>query len=485
MRHVFPFALAALLVLVISGGLSGALRAETVDAAFAELAPAPTSAQIRLITDNHEAWYARWWVIANAKNTIDCTYFTVANDLVGESLIGALLEKARQGVKIRMMVDARGSASMQLSPFAKDYLPALLHYPNVEVRRYNAFGKELALVPAGIKAFIASDHAKMLIVDGQWVVAGGRNIMDHWFTSAQDDTESFHDVDFIAHGDGICEQAKAAFEDEYKALHTLPIKPHSPAAFEKASAHLEKVRSTMDGLINGQIVPNDMQHELTLFHSMTHYASFRPFADESTLPVMLLGKHSAASGHENPITEHLLKVINAATETIDVAHAYMVLTDKVKTALAAASARGVKIRYLTNSPESTHSWMTQARFVKEWKTYLRDVPSLRIFALAFHHKLHGKMIVVDRRVSILGSYNMDPMSENINAEDVIVVDSPRFAAQALSWMEEVQPEGIEYKIKIEADGTLTQVVGPSDHCKASVLALLKILGWFDFLRPLI
>src|SRR5262249_39796085 len=158
-------------------------------------------------------------------------------------------------------------------------------------------------------------------------------------------------------GDGICEQAKTAFEDEYHALHTLPVKPHSPAAFEKAAAHLEMVRGTMEGLINGHVVPADMQQELALFHSMTHFQQFKPFPDDSVLPVMLLGKHSAASGSTNPITEHLLKVINAATETIDVAHAYMVLTDRVKTALAAASARGVKIRYLTNSPESTHSWM--------------------------------------------------------------------------------------------------------------------------------
>lgn len=444
-----------------------------------------TTARIRLVTDNHDAWYARWFVISQAKSTIDCTYFTVANDMVGEALIGLLLKKAEEGVKIRLMVDARGSMAMSMSPFAKDYLPALLHYPNVEVRKYNPFRAELAKVPAGIRAFIASDHAKILIADGQWVVAGGRNIDDHWFTSPTDDPLAFHDVDFVAQGEGIGEQAKRAFEDEYHALTTMPVQPHSPKAFERARAFLTKARQTMDDLIHGLVVPGEANVEIKLFRSMNRYASFQPFPVEHNVPVTLVGKHSAANPGHNPITETLLKLLDGAQSEITIAHAYMVLTDRVKASLIAAGKRGVKIRYLTNSPESTHSYLTQSRFVKEWKTYLRDVPGLRIFAIAEHHKLHGKMIVVDGKVSILGSYNMDPMSENINAEDVAVVESPEFAQTALNWMGEVQPESLEYKIRIEADGTLTQLVGPSDHCRRSILALLAVLGWFDFLRPLI
>ena len=475
----------AVLVLALCVLAPATVRANALDDAFAGLPTPPAQTPVRLITDNHEAWYARWYVVEAAKKSIDCTYFTVVSDTVGESLIGMLLKKAREGVKIRLMVDSRGSLGLSVSPLAKDYLPALVHFPNVEVRRYNAFKAQIEHLPSSIKSGIASSHSKMLIVDGEWVVAGGRNMADHWFTAVQDDPLSFHDIDFLAHGTEIGAQAKRAFEDEFNALTSLPVKPHSDAAFEKASAFLEKVRRNTEGLMNGTVVPGAASTELLKFASMNRYASFKPFPDDATAPLALLGKHSAANPIRNPITDSLLSLINAAQTELTIAHAYMVLTDRVKAALIAAGKRGVKIQYMTNSPESSESFLTQARFVKEWPTYLRDIPNLRIIALAANRKLHGKIIVVDGRVSILGSYNMDPMSETINAEDAAVVKSETFAGNAIAWMNEIRSEGIEYKIRVEADGKITQLVGPSDHCKKSTLAILKIISWFDFLRPLI
>jgi phosphatidylserine/phosphatidylglycerophosphate/cardiolipin synthase-like enzyme len=166
-------------------------------------------------------------------------------------------------------------------------------------------------------------------------------------------------------------------------------------------------------------------------------------------------------------------------------HAYMVLTDKIKAELSAAARRGVKVRFVTNSPESNANWLTQARFVKEWMDYMRDIPTLRIIALAKGRKLHSKTIVIDGRISVVGSYNIDPMSETINAEDAAIVKSPEFAASLLHWLDQVAVEGIEYKVRRNPDGTVTQLVGPSDHVKKATLAILKVIGWMDFLRPLI
>jgi putative cardiolipin synthase len=395
------------------------------------------------------------------------------------------MQKAREGVKIRLLIDQRGSLALSLGPFTRDYLPSLASFPNVQVRTYNAFRKEIQHLPASIRAAIASSHAKMLIVDGEWVVAGGRNVQQHWFASPADDPEAYHDADFLARGAALGAQARRAFEGEYGLLTNADVKPHSPAAFERASRHLESVRRTVDNLMHGLVVPHDGMPELVAFASMNRYARFTPFPGGLTAPVVLLAKNSAAQSGENAIAAQLLSLIAAARREITVGHAYMVLTDRVKAALKAASDRGVRIRYITNSPESTDSFLTQARFVKEWKDYLRDIPRLSIEALARGRKLHGKMFVLDRRVVVLGSYNMDPMSETVNAEDAAVVRSTRFAGEALAWLDTVAQEGIQYRIRIEPDGSVAQVVGPSDHCRRAVMALLAVVGWFDFLRPLI
>lgn len=474
-------ALAAALLAAI---LVPAARADALDDAFQALPGAPAPTRIRLITSNNEAWYARWFALSAATKTIDCTYFSVSPDFVGEALIAKLLQKARAGVKIRLLVDQRGSLAMWWGPFAKDYLPALARFPNVRVRTYNAFRSEIQKLPASIRSAIASSHAKMVIVDGEWVVAGGRNVQTHWFADPADDPAAYHDADVIARGAGIGAQAKKAFDDEFGLLTNMDVKPLGDKAFVKVEKVLDAVRDTMDGLLHGLVVPGHGAGELEAFRSMTRYAQFVPFPSSAKAPVALLGKHSAAHDR-NAITESILSLFAAARREISIGHAYMVLTDRIKAALARASARGVKIRYVTNSPESTHSLLTQARFVKEWKDYLKDVPGLRILAIGENRKLHGKVIVIDRRVVVIGSYNMDPMSETINAEDAAVVRAPDFAAATLAWLDELAGTSIEYTIRIRPDGTPEQVVGPSDHCNRAVMALLAVLGWMDFLRPLI
>lgn len=461
------------------------VRADALDDAFGHLPLPAQNTQIRLLTENHDAWYARWHVLSNAKQTIDCTYFTVSPDFIGESMIAILMQKAREGVQIRMLIDSRGAFGLINNPFTNDYLPALARFPNVKIRRYNPFSGMLSSLPKSIQQGIASNHSKLIIVDGQTVIAGGRNLSNHWFTAFVDDPEAFHDIDFIAKGAAIGLQAKKAFEDEYDHLKSLPVKPANDKDFQASSAYLSKVYRQMEGLQTGTVVPGSGNPEMLLFKSMNKYANFQQFAHSDLIPVSLLGKHSAANPIRNPVTDSLLALINASSKELTIAHAYMVLTDRVKGALKAASDRGVKIRFLTNSPESTESMLTQAFFVKEWKEYLRDVPNMRIIAMAKGRKLHGKVIVVDGRVTILGSYNLDPMSETINAEDAAIVKSPAFAAECVKWMDEMLHEGIEYKIKIEADGTLTQVVGPSDHCKRRIMLLLKVISWFGWLRPLV
>lgn len=459
-------------------------RADALDDAFQALPGAPSPTRIRLITGNHDAWYARWFALSEARKTIDCTYFSVAPDLVGEALIAKLLERARAGVKIRLLVDQRGSLAMWWGPFAKDYLPALARFPNVKVRTYNAFRKEIQNLPASIRSAIASSHAKMLIVDGEWVVAGGRNVQTHWFADPADYPSAYHDADVIARGPGLGAQAKHAFDEEFGLLTNMDVRPLGDKAFARVEKLLDSVRLTMEGLLAGLVVPGHGSGELEAFRSMNRYAQFVPFPPGAKAPVALLGKHSAAHDR-NAITESILALIAAARTEISIGHAYMVLTDRIKAALRAAAARGVKIRYLTNSPESTHSFLTQARFVKEWKDTMKDVPGLRILAIAQNRKMHGKVIVLDRRVVVIGSYNMDPMSEAINAEDVAVVRSPELAGSTLAWLDQLAGAAIEYTIRLRPDGTPEQVVGPSDHCNRAVMALLAVIGWMDFLRPLI
>ncbi len=489
------------LVLVLTLAIPGFAIASPGDV-FEQLPGAASPVQVRLLTRNHDAFYARWWVLDQAKSTIDCTYFGAGTDIIGRAFLGKLLQKARQGVKIRLMVDARGSLRLFNPIFHQDYLPALATFPNVTVRVYNDLLANLKKLPGSIVDRIAANHSKMVIVDRQWIVAGGRNLQLHWYTDPKDDPKSIRDADILARGASPADQATRAFEDEFDGLRNAHLSGLDRQQFETVTARLDLARQAMQGHMTGrpeaaltalaaagfdaaEDTVQTLRDEFELFRSMTNYDSFVPLAGAHTSPVVVLGKHSRVTTMDNAVTQMLMKMIDAAEHEIVIASAYMVLTERARAALRNASLRGVKIRILTNSPQSSDSFMTQAWFVKEWKDYLRDIPNMRLFAIADKHKLHGKVFCFDGQVSVVGSYNLDPRSQDINAEDVAVMRSPEVTADLLAWYEQFIPHSLEYKIRVNPDGSVSQVTGPSDHCSRMMLWILRVVGRMEFLRPVV
>jgi putative cardiolipin synthase len=470
--------------------------AGSVEDVFDALPGASESAQVRLLVDNHDAWYARAYLIEHAEKSIDCTYFTISSDLLGQAFLGLLLKRAVDGIPIRLMIDDRGSVGISHSFKFSKYLRALAGFPNVKIAIYNPIASSLIHLPFGLLNGLASLHSKLLIIDGQWVVVGGRNIQTRWYARPEDERFAYHDADVLMHGNSVGAQATLAFTEEFTSVRNGSPKPLTgPAAqapMKEMDTAASKLRDVMTGVLTvppapGTPLPEKLLKGLMPFKSMTRFREFKPFATPTSLPTVLLGKHSVANPSESELTPTLLRLIAACKKELTIAHAYMVLTEKVRKALKEASDRGVQINYITNSPESSASMLTQAMFVREWKDYLHQIPKLRIFALADKHKLHGKVIVFDSRVVALGSYNMDPMSERINGEDLVVLKSADFANEALAWVRDIQQDqGLEYKIRVDPDGTVHQVVGPSDHCSRLSMLIMRVLGTtLRWLRPVI
>jgi len=70
--------------------------------------------------------------------------------------------------------------------------------------------------------------------------------------------------------------------------------------------------------------------------------------------------------------------------------------------------------------------------------------------------LHTKVVVFDRRKVVIGSFNLDPRSASINTEVVVVIDSAKFAAQILAYMETgIQPKN-SYRLILESDKSGTE-----------------------------
>lgn len=457
--------------------------------------------KIRMIADNADAWKARWAMIERAKESIDVTYFVFKDDIFGRSLLGLLRKKAQQGIKIRLMVDAFGA-----SPIVKQggaFLSAFESHENVEVRVFNPKLRLPRTVKNLVQEVVAANHDKILLIDGYLCMTGGRNIGSHYFATEADGFHTFRDTDVLLEGRGIAAQMKTAFEEEFDRRESFEHRPKSWKIWKKVDLEMARREINMAyhvmrrWLVGGDLptpTPSEFSEMLTRLHDevRAHKALHgglsefwgRLWEGHRAYPTQILDKHSTF-GPKNQITTGMVQLFDAAQESIYLQNAYVVLTPEIYQALVRASKRGVKIVIHTNSPETSNQPTTVAFFAKEWVKMVQDMPTLQLYAYQGHQTLHAKTFVVDDAIASIGSYNLDPLSQNINSEIVAVTHSKAFALRNRLRIEKDLEESVEYKLEVGRDGSVKVLRGPDQDLGKKALRTLKILRSIPGLRNFI
>jgi putative cardiolipin synthase len=131
---------------------------------------------------------------------------------------------------------------------------------------------------------------------------------------------------------------------------------------------------------------------------------------------------------------------------------------------------GVRVRILTNSMQSNNHLTVHAHYKKYRKRMieagvelheLRPDPEIleqykktENRVAESHAGLHAKAFVVDGRLSMIGSYNMDPRSRIWNSEIGLLIDSEEFAATVLEAMEADFDPANSYRVTLDEKGNL-------------------------------
>jgi len=123
--------------------------------------------KISIITDGHHMLDKLLEDIANARNTINIQYFIIKNDLIGRKFIEALTEKAKQGVEVRLLIDAMGGRQLSKRTAC--------------IRELMEAGGQVAFFfPPNFKFLNMKlnyrNHRKIVVIDGEIGYIGGFNI---------------------------------------------------------------------------------------------------------------------------------------------------------------------------------------------------------------------------------------------------------------------------------------------------------------------
>jgi putative cardiolipin synthase len=145
----------------------------------------------------------------------------------------------------------------------------------------------------------------------------------------------------------------------------------------------------------------------------------------------------------------LAALVTTAKDEVLIQSPYLVASEPAFALFQDLRARGVRIRIGTNSLASTDNLKAFSGYLDQRQRLLeagvevfeyrpdpevqREIMSrysvLRASAPVF--AVHAKTLVVDRRVAFVGTYNLDPRSENLNTEvGVVIHDAQQAAALA-------------------------------------------------------
>ena len=199
--------------------------------------PAPSSCRnLSIHEDGHAALVALRTVIGQAREAIDVCTFLIGDDVLGRELCELLCARAREGVRVRLMVDGIGRflGGRQQTRRLRD--------AGVEIA---VFGAQTRLLAPG--QFNLRNHRKMVSADGDRAWLGGRNLAAEYFVgdpTATPAKAAWDDLSFDF-GGGLARQAQRQFEQDW-AFATGAAAPPSPVIAPEEAPFAQLVPSGPD-----------------------------------------------------------------------------------------------------------------------------------------------------------------------------------------------------------------------------------------------
>ena len=386
--------------------------------------------KIRWLRSNTEAWYARHQLVQSAKQTLYVQYFILSDDIFGLSFLEQLRQKALEGVKVKLMLDARGAWSMY-KPWRPSVLSALAD-AGVEIRLYNSW-----IFSGAFAHPFAANHDKIIVVDHQDFIVGGRNISKDYFPEPEDHHRVFEDGDVVGRSSTEAMRYILAFNEEFYSGNTTHLRDELTYASPQTVSWLKNSLPAMEEWMFTDHMDSEwisQYPELKQYPRLKGYDFGELFRGAHQVLMKAVDSNSVY-GPRNDLVDLLYFMIQSAQKRILIHTPYAVLTPTQRKLLVEASQRGVRIQITTNSYGSSDIPFPVKILKGEWKKLMSDMPTLEIYMAKGPERLHQKLYVFDDEHTVVASSNLDSMSEVTDSEVGVYVRSAEFNSELSAWME--------------------------------------------------
>lgn len=391
-----------------------------------------------LIKDQEEFFHETIKYIKSAEKTILLSYYIIDNSRFFDKLSEELIKKAESGVKVFLMFDRYGCTNK----FSPKMLFLLLKYKNIQVAKFES-DKDVR----GRSTNNFRSHKKVLIIDGIKAIYGGSNISDEYLC-IRDKYPNWMDLNFKVSGSIVktmtidycmdwdingripyifqlsdyfnCYKFLKPFLFIKSYLNLYGIKHDDLCAVNK-NRHISK--SLLDYLEKHNLLidNNSLQEELT---SDAIYIPTGPRFDNRVM---------------NDILN--LSFVNAK-QSIKIISPYFQLTDNLISSLLVAKRSGVDVEIILPGT-CDNKWFL---LYMNRMTY-EDLINEGVKIYEYSGFIHSKLIIIDNKMSLTGTYNLDFRSLTANYESLLIIDGTMINESLNNYFENIKSYSLLYTLK--------------------------------------
>lgn len=432
------------------GGLPGGERTQSTGRKFNKRTVLASAVEPRLaahldqsgfhpLVGGREALAARLVLADAAQESLDVQYFIWNKDLAGKVFFERLLRAADRGVHVRLLLDDLGTMP------SDDLLLAIDSHPQIEVRMFNPVtlrSPRILGMAAEFGRINRRMHNKSFTADGQIAIVGGRNIGDEYFGASED--MNFADLDVAVIGP-VVREVSDAFDLYWNHKAAVPItalswKNAKPEKLAKMRAALVSHPSSAEANEYAESVRNCEFARQLRNRAITY--SWGRGAVVADHPDKVI---TAAADTDTHLAPKLRAAFDATKKELFLVSPYFIPGKQGVELLTSVRQRGVRVVVVTNSLSSTDGVPVHSKYQLYRKQLLQagiEIYEMKATPTPQQQRrlgiapdpdetssaaLHAKTFAFDRRVSFIGSYNLDPRSSKLNTEMGVLIDCPELA----------------------------------------------------------
>jgi cardiolipin synthase A/B len=355
--------------------------------------PPVTGNHMQLLPTGEEEYATLEQHILSARHTIHITTFILGRDDTGRRIVNLLAKRAKEGVKVRLLLDALGCLTTRAA-FVDP-----LRAAGGEIGRF------MPVLPiSSRRSANLRNHRKLAIFDHNIAIIGGRNLA-HEYMGPTAYRKRWRDLGTLVEGPA------ATLLNEIFIADWCFATRQSPEAF-----HAD---------VLNEVVESRGKAELQV----------------------------VASGPDvrgDPLYEGIIAMIQEAERSIWIVTPYFIPDDVLLRSLMVKARAGREVTLIVPA-HSNHPVADYAR-----RHYTQELRRAGGRVLLYHAgMMHSKAMVVDDRIGLFGSANFDLRSLFVNFEVGVVVHSVADVRVMKAWIDELTTHCVDAPIRISQRGVLS------------------------------